>query len=485
MPPNPAGPGIVGTIIAITMKGKGMSLEAALALSFPFAVIIQLFITGIYTVSTGFAARAEQEVEKGNYRRFRLLANGTLLMFVAMGFILGFGAAFQVKGLERLVGAIPQWLTEGLGTAGKILPAVGFAVILSAMARWDTIPFLALGYVMAAYLKLPVLAVALASAALSWIAYGKRPIAEGPEKGGEEDGNWGEGQRGKPDDKSRVDESFGAESFGRERLGGPRIPEPELRRLSKKTALRAYFLQNGYNYGNYEGLSYANIMFPAFCRICANEAQLRRELKDSMGYCSVNPNFLPILTSIHLAALNRGIPGRGTRDIRLALMGPLAGVGDSLVQFCLAPVFSTIGAAMAQEGLILGPVVFLLGMNGLLLAMKLSSEKVGYRLGASLAERLKGSMDPLSGAARMVGAAVIAGLAANCVDLRLDLALAGVQGEVLEVQGFLDMLLPGALPVAYMGILFYLIRKRKWGTHSLVAMTLVLGVLLKTAGILL
>ncbi len=71
------------------------------------------------------------------------------------------------------------------------------------------------------------------------------------------------------------------------------------------------------------------------------------------------------------------------------------------------------------------------------------------------------------------------------MDLRLDLALAGVQGEVLEVQGFLDMLLPGALPVAYMGILFYLIRKRKWGTHSLVAMTLVLGVLLKTAGILL
>ena len=53
-----------------------------MALSFPFAVIIQLFITGIYTVSTGFAARAEQEVEKGNYRRFRLLANGTLLIIV-------------------------------------------------------------------------------------------------------------------------------------------------------------------------------------------------------------------------------------------------------------------------------------------------------------------------------------------------------------------------------------------------------------------
>ena len=30
-----------------------------------------------------------------------------------------------------------------------------------------------------------------------------------------------------------------------------------------KTSLRAYFLQNGFNYGNYQGLGYANILYPA------------------------------------------------------------------------------------------------------------------------------------------------------------------------------------------------------------------------------
>ena len=30
-----------------------------------------------------------------------------------------------------------------------------------------------------------------------------------------------------------------------------------------KTSLRAYFLQNGFNYGNYQGLGYANVLYPA------------------------------------------------------------------------------------------------------------------------------------------------------------------------------------------------------------------------------
>ena len=30
-----------------------------------------------------------------------------------------------------------------------------------------------------------------------------------------------------------------------------------------KTFLRAFFLQNGFNYSNYQGLGYANVMYPA------------------------------------------------------------------------------------------------------------------------------------------------------------------------------------------------------------------------------
>lgn len=34
-----------------------------------------------------------------------------------------------------------------------------------------------------------------------------------------------------------------------------------------KTTLRAYFLQNGFNYSNYQGLGYALVLYPALKKL--------------------------------------------------------------------------------------------------------------------------------------------------------------------------------------------------------------------------
>ncbi len=456
VPPNPAGPGIIGAILAITMKKQGMDPEAALAYSFPFAILIQFMITGIYTVATGLVPKAEQAVSKGNYKKFHFLANSTIFMFLAAGFLIGFLAASQNQNLEVLIGLIPKWLTEGLETAGKLLPAVGFAVILSIMFSRDIALFALLGYVMTAYLNCSVIVMFLAASAAACFAAGdKRRKSSGwPQK--------------RKDGKKEVSPDIS--------LRQGRIPQKELRRLSRKTALKAYFLQNSYNYGNYEGVAYAEILYPALKQMCRNEEELRQELRDSMGYCSVNPNFLPILTSFHLVSFQKGMSARDTRDVRLALMGPLAGIGDSLVQFCFAPIFSTIGASMAQNEMIAGPIVFLLGMNGLLLGLKLFNEELGFRLSTSLADKMKDYLGPISRGARMVGTAIITGLVVTSVNIEL---------AEFPMQEMADMLLPSASAAALTGILCYLVKVRKWNMYQLVGITLAAGIILKSAGILL
>ena len=45
VPPNAMGPGIIGAILAITMKDSGMDVSTALSFSFPFAVAFQFLIT--------------------------------------------------------------------------------------------------------------------------------------------------------------------------------------------------------------------------------------------------------------------------------------------------------------------------------------------------------------------------------------------------------------------------------------------------------
>jgi PTS system N-acetylgalactosamine-specific IIC component len=60
VPPNPMGPGIIGSIMAITMKGAGVDVATALALSFPFAVAFQFVITLVYTAMAGAPQRQKR-----------------------------------------------------------------------------------------------------------------------------------------------------------------------------------------------------------------------------------------------------------------------------------------------------------------------------------------------------------------------------------------------------------------------------------------
>ena len=92
-----------------------------------------------------------------------------------------------------------------------------------------------------------------------------------------------------------------------------------------KTTLRAYFLQNGFNYSNYQGLGYALVMYPAFKKLYGdNPAKLAEELDNNCEFYNTNPNFLPFITSIHLAMAENGMEYDEIRGIKMALMGPLA-----------------------------------------------------------------------------------------------------------------------------------------------------------------
>lgn len=159
VPPNPIGPGIVGTLMAITMAD--VTPESALALSIPFAVAIQFLQTAIYTLCAGNQEAAKRALRELKLGKYRFVCNVTLILFAIGGFALGFAASVAMPALQALVNAIPAWLTTGLSVAGGMLPAIGFAMIMSVMLTKEFAPFALLGYILAAYLKLPTVGIAL------------------------------------------------------------------------------------------------------------------------------------------------------------------------------------------------------------------------------------------------------------------------------------------------------------------------------------
>lgn len=191
VPPNPIGPGIFGTLMAITSAGK-VTPEAALALSTPIAVGIQFLQTAAYTLNAGAPGLAVKYLRAGQLNKFKRSTNGTILTFVVIGFSLGFLGAFSMDALLKLVEAIPPVLLTGLSVAGKMLPAIGFAMILSVMAKKELIPYVLLGYVCAAYLNLPVIGIAIVGSIFALKEFFNKPVAgtAGPARQEEAHDDW-------------------------------------------------------------------------------------------------------------------------------------------------------------------------------------------------------------------------------------------------------------------------------------------------------
>lgn len=255
-----------------------------------------------------------------------------------------------------------------------------------------------------------------------------------------------------------------------------------------KTSLRAYFLQNGFNYGNYQGLGYANILYPALKKIYKDDEQgFQDALSSNVEFFNSNPHFLPFITSMQLVMLDNGSKPEDARSIKLALMGPLAGIGDSLAQFCLAPLLATIGSSLAQDGLIGGPLLFFLGMNIILLAIKLFTGMYGYKLGTSIIDTLSEKMAQISSIASMIGVTVISGLAVSFVKIKVGIQyVTTIDGaeKIVSIQEMLDKIAPSLLPALFTIFVFYLIKKKKWTTYKLIGLTLVLGILGSVLGVL-
>lgn len=171
VPPNPVGPGIVGTIMAITMKDQGVTPESALALSFPFAVLFQLVTTALYTAFAGTTKNSQKLIQEGKFKKFNLLANSTFLSFLVTGFVIGFFASVSRPALQSFVEALPEWLIKGFSVAGGLIPAIGFAMIMSVMLEKKLTPYALLGYICAAYLQLPTMAIALVGTVFAMIVY--------------------------------------------------------------------------------------------------------------------------------------------------------------------------------------------------------------------------------------------------------------------------------------------------------------------------
>ncbi|MGL4453203.1 MAG: PTS mannose/fructose/sorbose/N-acetylgalactosamine transporter subunit IIC [Sarcina sp.] len=157
---------IIATALTVS---TGQGLEFAVGIGVPAALLlVQLDILARMT-NTFFQHKAEAYAEKKNYKKVELMnvlgiIPWSLSRFLPVFIILFFGADM----VDKILAVSPEWFLTGLKTAGGLLPAIGIAILLKYLPLKSYASYLLIGFVLAAYLNVPVLGVALIGGAIAF-----------------------------------------------------------------------------------------------------------------------------------------------------------------------------------------------------------------------------------------------------------------------------------------------------------------------------
>lgn len=140
---------IMGTAFAI-LSGRGTAYGIGLAI--PIGLLLtQMDILGRLT-NTFFQHRADKYATEGNYQGVeRMNIFGAIPWMLSRGIPVFIGLLFGSAVVKAINNWIPQWIMNGLKTAGIILPAMGIAILLRYLPIKRYFPYFIIGFVLMAY----------------------------------------------------------------------------------------------------------------------------------------------------------------------------------------------------------------------------------------------------------------------------------------------------------------------------------------------
>lgn len=180
-PPNVVIGGIIGTSFAIL---TGQEPKVAIGIAVPFAVAVQACITLMFTAFSPVMHKADQYAQEANTKGIERINYLGILTLFAFYFVIAFlPIYFGAEAAKGVVETLPKWLISGLGVAGGMMAAIGFAMLLKIMLKKQYVAFLIVGFILVTYMKMPVIAVALIGVAIALYDYFKTNSGDGPVKG--------------------------------------------------------------------------------------------------------------------------------------------------------------------------------------------------------------------------------------------------------------------------------------------------------------
>ncbi|EHI99231.1 PTS system mannose/fructose/sorbose family IID component [Clostridium sp. DL-VIII] len=265
-------------------------------------------------------------------------------------------------------------------------------------------------------------------------------------------------------------------------------------KVTKKDLLKAFVRSNFYmlssNFERMQALGVYYSITPLLKKLYKNKSKEEKvaAIKRHLEFFNTNPYVYGPILGITMAMEESTTESEksSVTSIKTGLMGPLAGVGDSLLALTLYPIIASIGASLAISGNVLGPILFFVIFNAIIYSIKYSGLMAGYKKGTSLFNSNDGSnmIQSITNIASVIGMMVIGAIIVSSVKINSPIQFT-VGESTLKIQTMLDQIMPNLLPLVVTIISYFLLRKGKGKNAVFVILgVLVVSVILSMLGIL-
>lgn len=172
-PPNMVIGGVIGVSFAIISK---LQPEAAVAIAIPFAIAAQGCVTLIFTAFSPLMHKADRWADECNTNAICLLNYAGMLTHGSFFALVTFlPIYFGASSAQAIVESVPAWILGGLGVAGGMMPAIGFAMLLKIMLKKEYVAFLLAGFILVTYFKISILGLAVLAACIALYDFYSHP----------------------------------------------------------------------------------------------------------------------------------------------------------------------------------------------------------------------------------------------------------------------------------------------------------------------
>jgi PTS system mannose-specific IID component len=464
LPGDPGLAGYLGTALAL---GSGLGVDAALAVAAPLGLLGGLTWSlrmSMCSIIPHWADRFAEEgdIEKVARSNYIYSQPFLFLIYAVPVMIAAFLGSNAVAAALGWIGGNAIWVMNGLFAASGMLSALGIALNLKFLFQGNIWPYFFVGFTVTSMMsgELNLLMLAIIGAC---VAYAHVLFTEG------------------------FANAQAAEAAEERKSPGL---------LTRNDVFQAFvrwlcFSHSAYNWERMQGMGFAHSMTPIIKKLYKTKEDISAALKRHLVFFNTQPDVGGMIHGIVIAMEEERAAGAEISDdainaVKTGLMGPLAGIGDTLQQGILIPIALSIGMsialggniATATTGSVLGPLVFIvltaIGIwgGGWFLWWQ------GYSQGRTAVTSIlkSGALNRVITGAGVLGNFIMGALVVQFVSLKTSVGFM-IGGTPFELQPIIDSLMPNLLPLLLVLFIWWLLTKKGVSPTTIMIVIIVVGVL--------